>query len=169
MKSISLVVIAAGALALVACGGNSPVADKAENAGSLPAPNSVRVSDPSGAAPPANAASRQMPGASSGRGSVPAIPASLHGRWGLNPEDCIADQGDNRGVLQIGPGAVRFHESVARPVANANTSEGSYSADFAFTGEGQSWTKFETLRLKDGKLVRTESTPMASYTYARCT
>ena len=168
MKCICLAAVAAAALGLAGCGGNSPVADKAENAGSLPAPETVNSSDPSGAPPPANALSRQVAARSAGSGGVPAIPVSLQGRWGLNPEDCVASRGDNLGVLEISASEVRFHESVARPVGNANAADGSYGADFAFTGEGQSWTRFQTLRLEDGKLVRTESSPMASYTYAKC-
>ena len=154
-------------LCLAACGGASPVADKAENAASLPAPATVSSSDPSGAPPPANALSRQISSRSSG--SVPEIPKKLQGRWGLNPEDCLPNRGDNLGVLEISASEVRFHESVARPKGNANASEDSYGADFTFTGEGQSWARFESMRLENGKLVRTESSPMASYTYAKCT
>jgi hypothetical protein len=31
------------------------------------------------------------------------------------------------------------------------------------------WKKYEALELRDNKLVRTESSPMKSYAYARCT
>ena len=156
----------AALLSLSACG-QGPVADKAENAGSLPAPVTVNSSDPSGAAPPANALSRQVKSHSSGD-SVPAIPAKLQGSWGLNPEDCFPERGDTKGVLHISGTEVRFYESVATPKANASASVDRYSADFAFTGEGQSWTRFQSLEMQDGKLVRTESSPMASYTYAKC-
>ena len=63
---------------------------------------------------------------------------------------------------------MRFYESVAKPARNVESSANSISADFDFTGEGQSWTKFETLTLQGDKLVRTESSPMASFTYVRC-
>jgi hypothetical protein len=49
------------------------------------------------------------------------------------------------------------------------TSPDSASGDFAFTGEGMTWKKYEALELQDNKLVRTESSPMTSFTYARCT
>ena len=165
MKLIPTVFLATAALSLGACGGDGPVAEEA-NSGSLPGPQTVNASDPSGAAPPANALSRQVNSRSSG-GSVPAIPAGLQGRWGLKPGDCVPG-GVNLGLLEIGDSEVRFYESVARPVGNANASPDSYAADFTFTGEGQSWTRFESMRLEDGKLVRTESSPMASYTYAKC-
>jgi hypothetical protein len=68
----------------------------------------------------------------------------------------------------ISSDGLRFYESRAVPVRNVETSEGSIRADFAFTGEGQTWTKFQTLSLEDDKLIRTESSPMASFIYARC-
>jgi hypothetical protein len=152
-------------LSLTACGGGGPVADKSENTSSLAAPLAANGSDPTGAPPPANAPPRPTASTS---GEAPAIPGALHGRWGLVPEDCIPEQGDNLGVLEISGGELRFHESIGRPLGNARSAADSYSADFAFDGQGQRWTKFQTLRLQDGKLVRTESTPMASYTYVRC-
>ena len=157
----------AALFSLSACGAQGPVADKAENAAALPAPATVNSSDPSGGAPPPNALSRQVKSGSSS-GSVPAIPARLHGSWGLNPEDCFPERGDNKGALHISGSEIRFFESVATPAANASASEDRYSADFSFTGEGQSWTRFQSLEMQDGKLVRTESSPMASYTYAKC-
>ena len=62
----------------------------------------------------------------------------------------------------------RHHLDVHFEDADGNRMDPTIGADFEFTGEGQSWTKFETLQLKKDKLVRTESSPMASFTYARC-
>lgn len=59
-------------------------------------------------------------------------------------------------------------KSRAVPARNVRVSSDSIGADFDFTGEGQSWTKFETLQIKKGKLIRTESNPMTSFTYAHC-
>jgi hypothetical protein len=150
--------------ALAACGGN-PVAENAEAAATLPAPQTVNVSDPSGAAPPANAA----PGATPGRlgGEIAPIPAALQGRWSLAPEDCTAGS-RGRGLLTVGGTELRFYESVARPTGNVEPATDSYSADFAFTGEGMNWSKFQTLQLQGGRLIRTESSPMTSFTYVRC-
>ena len=164
------------ALALAACGGNDPVAEEAENTAGLPSIDKVaggRDGTPSadGAAP---ASARTAPAA---RGASPfpanpdpaaAIPAALHGRWGMAPADCTSTRGDAKGLLVVSSDGLRFYESRATPVRNVELSNDSISADFAFTGEGQTWTKFQALTLDDDKLVRTESSPMASFTYARC-
>ena len=97
-----------------------------------------------------------------------AIPAALHGRWGLTPGDCTSTRGDAKGLLIVSGDGLRFYESRATPVRNVQASADSVSADFAFTGEGQTWTKYQALALEDDKLIRTESSPMASFTYARC-
>ena len=157
----------AAALALAACGGNEPVDDNAEQSGALPAPPSIDTSDPSGAPPPANATVQPTPG-NTRSNSAATIPAQFRGRWGLAPEDCTSTRGDAKGLLTVADRELRFYESVAVPVGNVEADGDSFSADFAFTGEGMNWTKFQSLQLQDGKLVRTESTPMASYTYARC-
>ena len=86
----------------------------------------------------------------------------------MTPADCTSMRGDAKGLLVVSADGMVFYESRATPVRNAQKSDDSFSADFAFTGEGQSWTKFQTLTLDDDKLVRTESSPMASFTYVRC-
>lgn len=155
---------------LSSCGGSDPVADQANNTASLPAPPTVNASDPSGAPPPPN--SENPPAPASGDNTVaPAapIPAMFHGRWGLTPGDCTSTRGDNKGLLVVSADKLTFYESRAVPKGNTKSSGDSFSADFDFTGEGQSWTRFQSLELqKGGKLVRTESGPMASYTYAKC-
>jgi len=155
-------------LALAACGRNEPVDDDAAAASALPPPPSVNTSDPSGAPPPPNAPTPPTPG-NAASNSAAAIPAALRGRWGLVPADCTSTRGDAKGLLVIGERQLRFYESVAAPAGNAESGDDHFSADFAFSGEGMNWTRFQSLQLQDGKLVRTESTPMASYTYARCT
>ena len=158
------------AFALAACDANDPVAEEAENTAGLPSVDNVaggRDGQPSAdGAPPAN-----------GTATVPttgdpapaaSIPAALHGRWGMTPADCTSTRGDAKGLLVVRADGMVFYESEAVPARNVQTSKDSISADFAFTGEGQSWTKFQTLTLDDDKLVRTESSPMASFTYVRC-
>jgi hypothetical protein len=86
----------------------------------------------------------------------------------MTPADCTSTRGDAKGLLIVSSDGLRFYESRAVPARNAQKSDDSFSADFAFTGEGQSWSKFQTLTLDDDKLVRTESSPMASFTYVRC-
>jgi hypothetical protein len=157
-----------GALLLSACGGTDPVAKGANNTAELPEfVNAAAEPAPAGAdgSPPENAVEAPADPSSAPTASIPAF---LQGRWGLTPADCTSTRGDAKGLLVIGPHEMRFYESRAVPAGNANRSPSSFSADFRFSGEGQSWTSFQTLQLQDKKLVRTTSSPMASYTYAKC-
>jgi hypothetical protein len=158
------------AFAVGACDANDPVAEEADNTAGLPSVDNVaggRDGNPSpDGAPPTNAAA--VGPAPANAAPVASIPAALQGRWGMAPADCTSTRGDAKGLLVISSESLRFYESEAIPARNAQKSDDSFSADFAFTGEGQSWTKFQTLTLDDDKLVRTESSPMASFTYVRC-
>ena len=158
-------------LAIVACGGSDPVADGANNTAGLPDvnksfPNAIG-SPPENGTVPATSATES---ANSVDPPKPAekIPAALQGRWGLAPRDCTSTAGDAKGLLVISQGELRFYESRAVPSANVETNADSISGDFDFTGEGQRWTKYEALTLQKDGLVRTESNPMASFTYAKC-
>jgi len=75
---------------------------------------------------------------------------------------------DAKGLMLITSGELRFYESRAVPVADVTSDTDSMSGNFAFTGEGQSWTKYEALRVDKGRLTRTETNPSASLTYAKC-
>ncbi len=63
---------------------------------------------------------------------------------------------------------MRFYELRAVPSPGAQADSDLINGNFDFTGEGQRWTRFETIERKNDKLVRTESNPAASYTYAKC-
>jgi len=169
---------AALVLALAGCGSNGPVAKQANNTANLIAvvdqanavANAARAKNrkpPAPSAPPAAAASPvgAPPAQSDGK---TAIPAELQGRWGLTPADCTSALGDAKGLMVVGDDGLRFYESRAVPGGNTATQQNSFSADFHFTGEGQTWVKFETLQRYFNEPVRTESNPMASFTYARC-
>lgn len=163
LRAIAPLIACSGMLTIVACGGSDPVAKEANNTAGLPVINDA-VPDATGAAPEGAAAS--------GSPATPApsarIPAALQGRWGLSPGACTSTRGDAKGLLVVGPDDLEFYESRAVPASDTQRSADSISGDFAFTGEGQTWTKFEALTLKDDELVRTDSNPMASFTYARC-
>ena len=161
------ILVISGLMSMVACSGRDPAA--AEEANTLPAgPADVDVLPPdesvvtptneleNGAAEPVNDVASK-------------IPASLHGRWGLTPEDCTSTRGDAKGLLIVSGDGLKFYESLGKPAGTLKTSADSASGDFAFTGEGMSWKKYEAQQLQENKLVRTESSPMASFTYARCT
>jgi hypothetical protein len=155
------ILLFAPALALAACGKPNPVADDAKNVDALPT-IATDAPDPMGG-PPANAVATNAAPAPAG-----AIPVAVRGRWGLSPRDCTSDLGDAKGLLVVSSSELRFYESRAVPTAKVLTSDDSVGGDFNFTGEGQKWTRNETLELRDHKLIRTERNPVASYTYARC-
>jgi hypothetical protein len=148
-------------LSVAACGGRQPVDDNAAQTAGLPeinAPAPSTAGEPHVATSPAKA--------------VPAptsqIPAALQGRWGLTPGDCTTSLGDAKGLLVINDRELRFYESRAVPVPGAAADADSISGDFAFTGEGQSWTKYQALKVDGPRLTRTETKPAASFTYAKC-
>src|SRR3954465_6275118 len=148
---------------IVGCSGNDPVADEASNTTGLPSVDSD-VASPDGA-PPANAS----PPATNAASSSAAIPLALQGRWGLTPADCTSTLGDAKGLLIVSSSELRFYESRAAPARDIQTEANSISGSFDFTGEGQTWSKFEALKLQGHDLVRTETNPTASFTYAKCT
>jgi len=149
-------------LALFACGRSSPVDDKAANAAtklpSVNAPAPSTIGEPHVATTPA----RPLPAPTA------RIPAGLQGRWGLTPADCVPGRSDAKGLLIISPGELRFYESRAVPAADVQADGDSIAGNFAFAGEGQSWTKYESLKLDKNVLVRTETKPTASFSYAKC-
>jgi hypothetical protein len=164
--------IVAASLALAACGGSGPVADDAENLTALPSVDNVAggrdgVPSADGRAP-ANAAKGPPATVPRTSATITAIPAALHGDWGMTPGDCDVATGAAKGHLVVSADGLRFFESRAVPIANVEASDKSFTADFAFTGEGQNWKKYQALTLDDDRLVRTESSPMASFIYARC-
>jgi hypothetical protein len=152
-------------LSIAACGRRDPVADEnaaaRRAAAALPTVNKP-VADPQGGPPPAAAPAAEPAVAEAG------VPKALQGRWGLTPADCTSTRGDAKGLLVVTGDKLTFYESRAVPAADIQKSPDSIGGNFSFTGEGQTWTKFESLKLDDGKLVRTESNPTASFTYARC-
>lgn len=149
-------------LAVVSCGQPGPVANGA-NVVNLPVSANHAEPDPAGL-PPQNAAAPQPVAPP----SAPKIPIGLQGRWGLAPADCTSTRGDAKGLLVVTADQLRFYESRAMPSSDVNADSGSVSGHFNFSGEGQSWSKFEALKRTGDKLTRTETSPAASYTYAKC-
>ena len=148
MRHLSLVPLAA--LALAAC-----QQAEAPSAGEDPR---------TGAASPAPAA--QPPAAV-------AIPAALHGRWGLVPADCTSTRGDAKGLVTIDATTLRFYESRAQLGAVRQRDDNGIEASFAFSGEGQTWRLDVDLRVKDGgkTMLRRDKGPDAAaqpLRYARC-
>jgi hypothetical protein len=148
-------------LAVASCG-NGSVDGRANNTAGLP---DINATAPSAIGEPhvKTAPAQPLP-PPAGR-----IPAALQGRWGLTPADCVAGRSDAKGLLVITPDDLRFYESRAVPAADVEADANSIGGNFAFTGEGQSWTKYESLKLDKHVLLRTETRPTASFAYAKCT
>ena len=148
-------------LAVAACSQDDPVDKQANATAGLPDVNAsapTTVGEPHEKTGPA----RPLPTAAS------RIPAAFVGQWGLTPADCMPNRSDAKGLLTITPGELQFYESRAVPTADVQTDGSSLSGNFAFTGEGQSWVKYEALKANKQVLVRTETDPRASLTYAKC-
>jgi outer membrane lipoprotein-sorting protein len=99
-----------------------------------------------------------------------AIPAAFHGRWGMNPADCTSMRGDAKGLIVIDPTSIKFFESkgtLTKVVLNAPEN---FTGSFAFTGEGQSWSNSQNLKLtgSSNTLIRSETDVSQSYSYKRC-
>jgi hypothetical protein len=156
------------ALALAACSHPDPVAENAVNTADLKqvlaTANAIaNEPEPQPAALPNEPKPAASPFAASGK-----IPAALQGRWGLVPRDCTTTLGDAKGLLIVNDRELRFYESRAVPGANVQVGPSSMSGDFHFTGEGQTWSKYEAFQLQQDKLVRTETNPAKSLTYVQC-
>lgn len=163
---IRTLLAAIAALSLAACDGQDPV-DEEANEIAEPADIETLPADVSATTPSNELANGVTNSAAVGQAGGP-IPASLHGRWALTPADCQRPVGGAEGGVLVTGREIRFYESVARPVGSVETSADSVTADFAYTGEGATWSRREVFELQDGKLVRTQREPSESFTYARC-
>lgn len=148
---------------IAACSKPAPVTKGANEVAALPVAPQQNVDDPAGG-PPENRAT--APAAPTSSRIV--MPAALQGRWGLTPDDCTSALGDAKGLLVINSGELRFYESRAVPSSGVQVDPRSITGNFHFAGEGQNWTRFEKIERQSDKLVRTETNPAASYTYAKC-
>jgi len=117
----------------------------------------------------ANDTTNVMNGNSSEAGPV-AIPAAFHGRWGMVPEDCTSTRGDAKGLIAIDGDGIKFYESQGRLTKVTLNAPENFTGTFAFTGEGQTWTNSQNLKLtgSSNTLIRSETDVSQSYTYKRC-
>lgn len=148
-------------LAIVACSSHGPIDSQARANATLPEINSPAPStmgEPHG---------RTVPEAPSPEPTA-TIPASLQGRWALAPSDCSAPPSAARGLLIVTPENLHFFESSAVPSSDVGADESSIGGNFAFTGEGRSWIKYEALKFANHRLTRTEINPTVSFSYAKC-
>lgn len=144
-------------LSIAGCNKQDPVDSNANAIAPVPA-NPASTDAVSGGPPPVS--NNAEPGSG--------IPVAIQGRWGLTPADCIANRSDTKGLLEITADSLKFYESRAIPGTSIERDDTGISGNFNFTGEGQNWSKYVSLKLQGDGLVRTERSPMASYTYAKC-
>ncbi|MEO6433734.1 MAG: hypothetical protein ABIO29_07130 [Sphingomicrobium sp.] len=158
MKRIPLPIFATlMVLTIAACEKRSPVAEEA-NAIAPPAVTGNSAGAVAGGPPPV----------STGADPNGVIPVAVQGRWGLTPADCEPGRSDAKGLLTISGSALKFYESSAVPGTSIESGDRGISGNFKFTGEGESWSNYVSLKLSDNGLIRTERNPAASYIYARC-
>jgi hypothetical protein len=166
MKHFNALIPAIALLALAAC--QPPSDPNAVDPGELNVDAAdIEVLPPSEeAGPPAadNAAANETAPAA-------AIPAAFHGRWGMVPADCTSTRGDNKGLITVDSTSIKFYESRATLTKATGDAPENFTGDFGFTGEGQTWTKSQNLKLtgSSNRLIRSETEPAMSFTYKRCT
>ena len=115
------------------------------------------------------------PAATAGNTGIPefGIPTAIQGRWGLVPADCTSTRGDAKGLLTVSATTLTFYESRGTLTRIRERSDMRLRADFAFSGEGMTWTRDEVLDIQDGgkTLIRREYGEDAlpgPFKYARC-
>ncbi|WP_136635882.1 hypothetical protein [Pseudooceanicola onchidii] len=81
------------------------------------------------------------------------IPQVMQGRWGLTENDCDPTRDDNKGLMVVGPDTLRFYEARATLTQITGGDSTRLQADYAFTGEGQSWTRQITFESQDGGMI----------------
>jgi hypothetical protein len=86
------------------------------------------------------------------------------------PADCTSTRGDNKGLITVDADSIRFYESRATLAKVTMNAPENFTGDFRFTGEGQTWTKPQNLKLtaSSNTLIRSETEPAMSFTYKRC-
>lgn len=98
------------------------------------------------------------------------IPAAFHGRWGMVAADCTSTRGDAKGLITIASDGIKFYESRGKLTRVTLNAPENFTGTFSFTGEGQSWTNSQNLKLTNSSntLVRSETDISQSYSYKRC-
>ncbi len=99
------------------------------------------------------------------------IPVALQGNWGMVPADCTSTRGDAKGLLRISATTLTFYESVGKLGTIKSRSDSAIRANFAFSGEGMTWTRDEELSASGNTLTRTErggEEPGGPFTYTKC-
>jgi hypothetical protein len=153
-------------LALAACKPASEANNAASTEPNAAAPTDIEALPPSeDVVPPVT-----EDGASNEAATANTIPAAFQGRWGMVPADCTSTRGDNKGLITVDSNSIKFYESRATLAKVTMDAPENFTGDFTFTGEGQTWTKSDNLKLtgSSNTLIRTETDPPVKLTYTRC-
>lgn len=127
--------------------------------------------DPAAPASEAADATEAAPTATASTPTVAAIPAALHGRWGLVPGDCTSTRGDAKGLLTIDAASLRFYESEGRIGEITAAGPSTMRASFTMQGEGMEWVREMELSASANSLTRREfgaDAAAEAFTYTRC-
>lgn len=169
-RSKLLAIPAAMALACSACSGDG--ADSSANGAAAMEEVDVLPPDESVATPTNDLATGVIdtPPAENALAPNPdtAIPAALHGRWGLTAADCRSERDDARGLVTIAADRINFYESVGVPTTIRRSSPTGIEAEFAFTGEGMTWSNPMIWSVEGRQLVRIDSEADSRLVYTRC-
>ena len=86
------------------------------------------------------------------------------------PADCTSTRGDAKGLITIDADSIKFFESKGTLTKVTLNAPENFTGTFAFTGEGQSWTNSQNLKLtgSSNTLIRSETDVAQSYSYKRC-
>jgi len=102
------------------------------------------------------------------------FPQAFRGRWAMGANECDpANAAIAKGLMTVEAAKVSHYESRATPKAIEIASPVKLTAELAFTGEGQKWTRRATWTLTDdGRTLLAETDdpepPMRSLQYQRC-
>ncbi len=159
------------ALSIVACSQTDPnniAIDESNGASATTDVETLPPSEESGTA--VDNGANNMGGDNEAAPIPPVIPAAFRGRWGLVPADCTSTRGDAKGLIDIDGNSIKFYEARAMLTKVMMNAPENFTGTFAFTGEGQTWTKSQNLKLtgSSNTLIRGDTDPVASFTYKRC-
>lgn len=97
-----------------------------------------------------------------------AIPATLHGRWGLTAADCRSERDDTTGLVTIAADRINFHNSIAVVRTIDSSTPTRIEGEFAFAGGGRTWTGPMSWSVEGNRLVRLDSEADSRLVYMRC-
>lgn len=86
-------------------------------------------------------------------GTPAGIPEVMQGRWGLNENDCDPSRDDNKGLMAVEATTLAFYESRATLTNLRSATADTVTADYAFTGEGQTWSRTITFQTAESGMV----------------